>query len=94
MVTRPVDQRLLEVTPGVGTVVACLPEASTLERSALLNHKAEALVVEAKTLSLTLEQVLEATQEYWRSCAASGRSENGLGWPVLNSLIFRIRAIS
>ena len=46
-----VDQWLLEVTPGVGTVVACLPEASTRDRSALLNQKADALVVEAKRVA-------------------------------------------
>ena len=77
VVTRLVDQRLLEVTPGVGTMVAHLPEASTRERSALLNHKAEVLVVEAKRLSLTLEQLLEAIQEHWSGLAQpSGGSES------------------
>ena len=48
VVTRLVDQGLLEVKPGVGTRVARLPEASQRERSALLDHEAEALVVEAR----------------------------------------------
>ena len=39
VVARLVDQGLLEVTPGVGTVVACLPKASTHECSALLTIK-------------------------------------------------------
>ena len=65
VVTRLVDQGLLEVKPGVGTRVARLPEASQRERSALLDHEAEALVVEARRLSLTLEQVLEAVQDHW-----------------------------
>ena len=64
VVTRLVDQGLLE-EPGVGTRVARLPEASQRERSALLDHEAEALVVEARRLSLTLEQVLEAVQDHW-----------------------------
>ena len=65
VVTRLVDQGLLEVKPGVGTMVARLPEASPRERSALLEHEAEALVVEARRLSLTLEQILEAVQDHW-----------------------------
>ena len=65
VVTRLVDQGLLEVKPGVGTMVACLPEASPRERSALLDHEAEALVVEARRLSLTLDRVLEAVQDHW-----------------------------
>ncbi len=65
VVTRLVDQGLLEVKPGVGTMVARLPEASPLERSVLLDHEAEALVVEARRLSLTLEQVQEAVQDHW-----------------------------
>ena len=65
VVTRLVDQGLLEVKPGVGTRVARLPEASPRERSALLGHEAEALVVEARRLSLTLEQVLDAVQDHW-----------------------------
>ena len=46
-------------------MVARLPEASPRERSALLDHEAEALVVEARRLSLRLEQVLEAVQDHW-----------------------------
>ena len=65
VVTRLVDQGLLEVKPGVGTMVARLPEASPRERSALLEQEAEALVVEARRLSLTLDQVLEAVQDHW-----------------------------
>lgn len=65
VVTRLVDQGLLEVKPGVGTMVARLPEASPRERSALLDHEAEALVVEARRLSLTLDQVQEAVQDHW-----------------------------
>ena len=65
VVKRLVDQGLLEVKPGVGTMVGRLPEASARERSALLEHEAEALVVEARRLSLTLEQILDAVQEHW-----------------------------
>jgi len=77
VVTRLVDQGLLEVQPGVGTVVAQLPEPSPRERSALLVHEVEQLVVEARRLSLTMEQVIEAIQIQWAqlSAARPGRQQ-------------------
>ena len=65
VVTRLVDQGLLAVQPGVGTVVARLPEPSPKERSVLLVHEVEQLVVEARRLSLTLDQVVDAVQRHW-----------------------------
>ena len=54
VVTRLVDQGLLVVQPGVGTLVARLPEPSKKERSELLLGEVEQLVVEARRLSLDL----------------------------------------
>ncbi len=65
VVTRLVDQGLLAVQPGVGTLVAAIPEPSPRERSALLVHEVEQLVVEARRLSLTMDQVLDAVQNHW-----------------------------
>lgn len=65
VVTRLVDQGLLAVQPGVGTLVAELPEASPKERSDLLVREVEQLVVEARRLSLTLEQVVQAVNCHW-----------------------------
>lgn len=65
VVTRLVDQGLLAVQPGVGTLVAQLPEPSPRERSELLVHEVEQLVVEARRLSLTMDQVLDAVQNHW-----------------------------
>ncbi len=65
VVTRLVDQGLLVVQPGVGTLVARLPEPSRKERSELLLREVEQLVVEARRLSLTLDQVIEAVQSHW-----------------------------
>ena len=65
VVTRLVNQGHLAVRPGVGTLVASLPEPSPRERSALLVHEVEQLVVEARRLSLTLEQVVDAVQHHW-----------------------------
>src|SRR6478609_1192856 len=41
---------LLEVRPGIGTVVAAVPRGSAAERRALLSDEVEELVVEAKRL--------------------------------------------
>ena len=65
VVTRLVDQGLLVVQPGVGTLVAHLPESSQKERSELLLREVEQLVVEARRLSLTFDQVVEAVQSHW-----------------------------
>ena len=60
-----VSEGLLEVKPGIGTVVAQAPAATRVQRSALLNDEVEQLVVEAKNLSLDLKEVLEAVKKHW-----------------------------
>ncbi len=57
---------LLEVRPGIGTVVAEAPRAMARERSALLREDLERLVVEAKRLSLGLEDLQAAVTEHWQ----------------------------
>jgi GntR family transcriptional regulator len=56
---------LLEVRPGIGTLVAKPPSATGGQRSTLLNEEVERLVVEAKNLSLDLREVLEAVRKHW-----------------------------
>ena len=79
VVTRLVDQGLLDVQPGVGTVVAQLPEPSPRERSALLVREVEQLVVEARRLSLTMEQVIEAMQLHWTRMSQTQPSKQHVG---------------
>jgi len=57
---------LLEARPGIGTVVAELPEARKIERTQLLGREIEQLVVEAKKLSIPLEEVVASISEHWR----------------------------
>src|ERR1700752_2420640 len=47
---------LLETRPGIGTAVAALPEARNTERTQLLEHELEQLVVEAKKLGIELDE--------------------------------------
>jgi GntR family transcriptional regulator len=60
------NQALLEVRPGIGTVVAALPRSSAAERADLLNNELEQLVVEAKKLGMGLDDVLEAVSRHWQ----------------------------
>lgn len=66
IVTHLVMTGLLETQPGIGTVVAELPEATKAERAQLLEHELERLVVEAKRLGVDLEDVSAAVSAHWK----------------------------
>jgi GntR family transcriptional regulator len=66
VVTQLMAAGLLEVRPGIGTVVAELPEARRIERTQLLGHEIEQLAVEAKKLGIPLEDVVASISEHWR----------------------------
>ena len=66
VVTYLVTTGLLETRPGIGTVVAVLPEASAAERTQLLGREIEALVVEAKKLGITLEDMVASIGAHWK----------------------------
>jgi GntR family transcriptional regulator len=66
VVTHLVNEGLLEVNPGLGTVVAALPPSTDLERSRLLRTELEQLVVEAKRLGMQLRDVEEALADHWK----------------------------
>ena len=57
---------LLETRPGVGTVVAVLPEASASERTQLLGNEIEQLVVEAKKLGISLDDIIDSISTHWK----------------------------
>lgn len=60
-----VEQGLLEVRPGIGTLVADGRGGGAAERRALLEHDAERLVVEARRAGVTLQDVLAAIRRHW-----------------------------
>ena len=60
-----IEEGLLEVVPGVGTRVAKVVAADSEQRSELLGREVERLVVEAKSLSLELGDVIEAVRRHW-----------------------------
>jgi DNA-binding transcriptional regulator YhcF (GntR family) len=57
---------LLETLPGIGTVVARLPESSPKERTQLLGHEIEQLVVEGKKLGISLEDIVASISTHWK----------------------------
>jgi GntR family transcriptional regulator len=61
-----VGEGLLEVKPGIGTVVARAPAATRAQRRTLLREEVERLVVEARKLSLDVDEVLDAVRDQWR----------------------------
>jgi GntR family transcriptional regulator len=66
IVAHLVSEGLLETRPGIGTVVAELPDSTRKERTQLLGHEIEELVVEAKRLGIGREEMLAAVDEHWQ----------------------------
>ncbi len=66
VITHLIASGLLETRPGIGTVVSELPEARTTERTRLLGHEIEQLVVEAKKLGISLDELLASMSSHWK----------------------------
>jgi GntR family transcriptional regulator len=60
-----INEGLLETRPGIGTVVAVLPDSSRKERTELLGHEIEELVVEAKRLGIEQEEIVASISAHW-----------------------------
>jgi GntR family transcriptional regulator len=68
------SEGLLESRPGIGTVVAAPPDSSRKERTQLLGHEIEELVVEAKRLGIGQEEMLASISHHWQRLS-SGEPE-------------------
>lgn len=66
VVTHLVNEGLLETRPGIGNLVAALPESSKQERTQLLGNEIEQLVVEARKLGIELKQMQESIETHWK----------------------------
>lgn len=60
-----VDEGILEVRSGIGTVVAKRANSTAADRGNLLNNGLEQLIVEAKNLGLSMEDVTSAVAQHW-----------------------------
>ena len=65
VVAELVRDGLLEVRPGIGTVVTAARRASAAERRELMSTEVEQLVVEAKRLGLTRADLTKAVNARW-----------------------------
>jgi len=72
VITQLLNEGLLEVHPGTGTVVAPPPASTASERARLLDNEVEQLVVEAKKLAMTLEEVTAALEDHWARLDGKG----------------------
>ncbi len=73
VISNLISAGLLETKPGIGTVVAKLPESRKSERTQLLGNEIEQLVVEAMKLGIDLEDVLASVSAHWKRLSASDR---------------------
>ena len=76
-----VNERLLETRPGIGTVVAALPDSSRKERTELLGHEVEELVVNARRMGIELDEVLSAVAAHWQRLGGSAGSDAATAKP-------------
>jgi GntR family transcriptional regulator len=60
-----IQERWLDAHPGIGTVVAEIPEPRAGDRKRLLGREVEQLVVEAKRVELHIDDVIQAIREQW-----------------------------
>ena len=60
-----VQERWLEVRPGIGTVIAAQPKARGGDRQRLLQQEVEQLVVEARRVGVRLQDVIQAISDQW-----------------------------
>jgi GntR family transcriptional regulator len=72
---------LIETRPGIGTVVAVLPQSSPKERTQLLGNEIEQLVVEAKKLGIGLDDMIDSISTHWKRLGSGAESatESGRG---------------
>ncbi|MGA3095590.1 MAG: GntR family transcriptional regulator [Bryobacteraceae bacterium] len=69
------QEGLLEVRPGIGTVVAQRPPAGRAERGRLLARDVEQLTVEAIKLGVSLPELQEQVAEQWRKLQSGETQE-------------------
>jgi len=65
VITQLVSEGLIEVHPGIGTLVAERASSTAAERGNLLKTELEQLVVEAKKIGLELDDVTAALAKHW-----------------------------
>ena len=76
-----VNEGFLETRPGIGTVVATLPDSSRKERTELLGHEVEELVVNAKRMGIELNEMLSCISSHWQLLGGGSTRSNDAAKP-------------
>jgi len=74
VVAELVRDGILEVRPGIGTTVTARRQSSAADRRMLLSGEVEQLLVEAKRLGLTRQDVLRAVTARWSALFGEDRA--------------------
>ena len=64
-----IQERWLEMMPGIGTVVSGPPRRLTDTKRELLTHEVSRLIAEAKRVGLDLDEVIQALRRNWMKAA-------------------------
>jgi len=67
VVAHLVRENILEIKPGIGSLVSELTKATKVQRDEILNTEVEKLVVEAKSLLIKKNDVKDAVDIHWQS---------------------------
>ena len=65
ILSRLVEEKMLEIRPGIGSIVSEPSTATKAQRDQILNKEAEKLVIECKRLSLEKDELLQAIERLW-----------------------------
>jgi GntR family transcriptional regulator len=60
-----IQERWLEVRPGIGTLIAARPKPREGDRQRLLHQQVEQLVVEARRVGVRLQDLIRAISDQW-----------------------------
>ncbi len=74
IIARLIGEGLLEVTPGIGTVVAAPVSGDSMQRSNILKKELERIVVDAKFVGLKLEDLTAVLAYHWDRLSAAPAS--------------------
>ncbi len=67
VVAHLVREKILEIKPGIGSIVSELSVATKAQRDKILNNEVEKLVVESRRLSIKKDEVMDAIDRYWKT---------------------------
>jgi len=72
IIARLVGEKLIEITPGIGSVVAQPPAPAPDQLAEFIDNELERLVVTARQLGLTRQELNQAVEEHWRRLSKEG----------------------